>query len=83
MKVQRSTDKERDAYRLALERLAYGKVNASGSIKPHPGTEAQEMARQVLVAHGVATWSPEGKAQPSGHVGNPPLGRKLRADDNP
>jgi hypothetical protein len=52
-------DPERDAYRLALERIAYGKINPSSTVKPYPGTECQEMARRVLIANGVVEWRQE------------------------
>lgn len=50
---------ERDAYRIALTQIAFGKRNPGGAVKNYPGTVAQQMARQVLVANGVVEWGKE------------------------
>ncbi len=43
---------DRDEFRAALQAIAWGRVGS----KPLPGTQVQQIARQVLVRHGVNWW---------------------------
>ena len=58
MRSKPSSQTERDEFCALLQQIAWGKpYSQDRMIRPYPGTEAQQFARQVLVKHGI-DWAP-------------------------